>query len=85
MSLATWWEERLTKAQTRVEELETAISGLTDGSVMSYQLDSGQTRTLVTKQQMSQIYIALERAMNDVSVLDARVNRSAALRLVPDF
>ena len=67
---------------TRVEELEAAISGLADGSVMSYQLDSGQTRTLVTKQQMSQVIIALERAYNDVGVLDARVNGASA-RVVP--
>jgi hypothetical protein len=75
----------LEKAKTRVEDLEDAISGLADGSIMSYQLDSGQTRTLVTKQQISQIVLALERAYNDVSVLDARVNGSAAARIQPDF
>ena len=85
MSLAEWWAERLEKAKTRVEDLEAAISGLADGSIMSYQLDSGQTRTLVTKQQISQIVLALERALNDVSVLDARVNGSAAARIQPDF
>ena len=85
MSLAAWWAERLEKAKTRVEELETALTGLVDGSIMSYQLDSGQTRTLVTKHQVSQIVLALERAMNDVSVLDARVNGSAAARIQPDY
>ena len=85
MSLASWWAERLEKAKTRVEELETALSGLIDGSIMSYQLDSGQTRTLVTKHQVSQIVLALERAMNDVSVLDARVNGTAASRIQPDY
>ena len=67
---------------TRVEDLEAAVSGLADGSIMSYQLDSGQTRTLVTKQQMSQVIIALERALNSVSILDARVNGASA-RVVP--
>jgi hypothetical protein len=85
VSLAVWWAERLEKAKTRVEDLEAAVSGLADGSIMSYQLDSGQTRTLVTKQQISQIVLALERALNDVSVLDARVNGSAAARIQPDF
>lgn len=85
MSLAVWYAERLKKAKTRVEELEKAASGLADGSIMSYQLDSGQTRTLVTKQQISQIILALERALNDVSVLDARVNGSASVRIQPDF
>ena len=84
-SLSTWWAARLEKAKTRVEELENAITGLIDGSIMSYQLDSGQTRTLVTKHQVSQVVLALERAMNDVSILDARVNGTAAARIQPDF
>lgn len=83
--MSTWWAARLEKAKTRVEELENAITGLIDGSIMSYQLDSGQTRTLVTKHQVSQVVLALERAMNDVSILDARVNGTAAARIQPDF
>jgi len=51
---------------------------------MSYQLDSGQTRTLVTKHQMSPMYLALERATNRVAVLDARVN-GASHHMQPDF
>lgn len=84
MSTAAWWQERLTKAMTRVEELETAISALLDGSIQSYQLDTGQTRTLVTKQQMSPMILALERAYNDVAVIDARLNGSAT-RVVPGY
>ena len=84
MSTAAWWQERLTKAMTRVEELETAISALLDGSIQSYQLDTGQTRTLVTKQQMSPMILALERAYNDVAVIVARLNGSAT-RVVPGY
>lgn len=69
---------------THVEELEDAISGLVDGSIQSYQLDSGQTRTLVTKQQMSPMYLALMRAENRVATLSARVE-GAGFRMVPDF
>ena len=67
-----------------VEELENAISLLADGSIQSYQLDSGQTRTLVTKQQMSPMYLALMRAENRVATLSARVE-GAGFRMVPDF
>lgn len=84
MSTAAWWQERLDKAMTRVEELETAITSLLDGSIQSYQLDTGQTRTLVTKQQMSPMILALERAYNDVAVIDARLNGSAT-RVVPGY
>jgi hypothetical protein len=84
VSTETWWAERLEKAKTIVEEYEAAISGLLDGSIMSYQLDTGQTRTLVTKHQMSPMYLALERATNRVAVIDARCN-GASTHVVPDF
>ena len=84
MSGATWWTERLEKAQAHVEELETAISALLDGSIQSYQLDTGQSRTLVTKQQMSPMYLALQRAENRVAALEARVY-GGATRVVPGF
>lgn len=84
MSTAAWWSARLERAKALVEEYEEAISGLLDGSIMSYQLDSGQTRTLVTKHQMSPMYLALERATNRVAVLDARVN-GASHHMQPDF
>jgi hypothetical protein len=84
VTTASWWQARLEKAMTHVEELEDAISGLVDGSIQSYQLDSGQTRTLVTKQQMSPMYLALMRAENRVATLSARVE-GAGFRMVPDF
>lgn len=68
----------------QVEELEAAISGLLDGSIQSYQLDTGQSRTMVTKQQMSPMYLALQRAENRVSVLCARITPASA-RIHPDF
>ena len=68
----------------QVEELEAAISGLLDGSIQSYQLDTGQSRTMVTKQQMSPMYLALQRAENRVAVLDTRITPSSA-RIHPDF
>lgn len=84
MSIDAWWLERLEKAKALVEEYEAAISGLLDGSIMSYQLDTGQSRTLVTKHQMSPMYLALERATNRVAALDARCNGSST-HVVPDF
>lgn len=84
MSLTGWYEQRLAKAMAHVEELEEAISGLLDGSIQTYQLDSGNTRTLVSKQQMSPMYLALQRAEARVSALEARVC-GASSRILPDW
>lgn len=67
-----------------VAAYEDAITGLLDGSIQSYQLDTGQTRTLVTKQQMSPMYLALARAEERVSRLEARVC-GASTRVAPGF
>lgn len=82
--MAAYWQERLEKAMTIVADLEDAITALTDGSIQSYQLDSGQTRTLVTKQQMSPMYLALSRAEERVARLEARVCGAGA-RVFPGF
>lgn len=84
MSTAGWWEQRLEKAMAQVVELEEAISGLLDGSIQTYQLDTGQSRTLVSKQQMSPMYLALQRAENRVASLEARVCGTGS-RIVPGF
>lgn len=81
---SAWWQARLKEARAHVEELEEAISKLLDGSIQSYQLDTGQTRTLVTRQQMSPMYLALERAFNRVSVLEIRCGVAPSVtRVVP--
>ena len=84
MSLAGWYEKRLEKAMAHVEELEAAISALVDGSIQTYQLDTGNTRTLVSKQQMSPMYKALKDAESRVASLEAKVC-GASSRIVPDW
>lgn len=69
----------------QVAELEEAISSLNSGAIQSYQLDTGQTRTLVTKQQMSPMYLALMRAENRVAKLDVRVNGGSVHYARPEF
>ena len=79
-----FWQEQLEASMAQVREFRLAISSLLDGTIQSYQLDTGQTRTLVTKQQMSPVYLAQRRAMAEVAELQARVCGAGA-RVFPGF
>lgn len=52
--------------------------------MQTYQLDTGQTRTLVAKQQIGPMKIALGRAMSEVADLEARVC-GASTNVMPGF
>ncbi len=61
---------------------QTAI--LVDG-LFSYTLDTGQGKTTVTKQTVGQLDTLIDSLLNRISVLEARLNGSAAITLRPGF
>lgn len=69
----TWLEARITKTKELIEAYENAILALSTGSVQSYQLDTGQTRQSVTKQQLSQLKNTLDSLENRYATLQARL------------
>jgi hypothetical protein len=68
-----WLEARLAKTKTLIEAYEDAILQLSTGAVQSYQLDTGQTRQSVTKQQLSQLRNTLEGLYALYAALRARL------------
>ncbi len=77
--------------QTQVDDLVAAIAAyraailaLSTGSVQQYSLDTGQTRTVVTKQQVGSMRVTLNSLENDLAVWVARCNGASA-RILPGF
>lgn len=68
---AAWLDERIAAKKALIIELEAAIDKLASGAQM-YQLDTGQSRQLVQKAQLSQLRNQLSELENDVAVLQAR-------------
>ena len=68
-----WLEARLEKTKTLIVAYEDAILALSTGAVQSYSLDTGQTRQVVTKQQISQLQNTLESLENRYAVLRAQL------------
>ena len=69
----TWLNARLEKTKTLIEAYENAIEALSTGAVQSYQLDTGQTRQLVTKASLTSLTKTLESLENRYSTLQARL------------
>lgn len=55
----TWLSGRLSEIETQIEQLEAAVVGLNDGTILSYDLDSGQNRHRVTRQNIEELNKAI--------------------------
>lgn len=78
-----WIEARIAKTRTLIERFEDAMSSLAGGA-QSYSLDTGQTRQMVTKADVSSLRIALDELENRLAVLKERLN-SSTIRVYPGF
>jgi len=56
----TWLEERIAATANLIEQYEAAILALSSGAVLSYTIDTGQTRQTVTKQQLNIVRATLD-------------------------
>jgi hypothetical protein len=66
-----WLDERITATKAAIVAHEAAITAVVGGA-QTYQLDSGQTRMMVTRANLSSIRAALEELENRLATLDAR-------------
>jgi len=69
---AEWYAERISKTRCLIEKYEDAISALSSG-VLTYMLDTGQSRQTVTKQDVDKLMAALSSLENRLATLEARV------------
>ena len=72
-----WLKERIEATKAIIEAMEDAILGLSVGTQQSYTLDTGQTRTTVTKKNMVVLENALDSAYNRLATLTARCEGAA--------
>jgi hypothetical protein len=78
-----FWAERLEKAKQLLTAYDAAILAVASGA-QSYQLDTGQTRTLVSKANLKNIIAARDALINEVASMEARVC-GAGTHVLPGF
>jgi hypothetical protein len=83
--MRAFWQERLAAAKVRAIAMEEALLGLVAGNIQSYQLDTGQTRQLVTRANLATLRDSLESTYNLISTLSNRLGCGGVTRVVPGF
>jgi len=76
MSCAQFWQDRLTYIQSQIVVYETAITQISTPGIESYMIDTGQTITRVTKQDLEKLENILLSYMNRYAELEARCTGS---------
>lgn len=77
-------QEQVEATKALIVAYNAAILALTTGA-QSYQLDTGQTRQLVTKANLATLINARDRLLNELSVMGARFDGDAAFRMNPSW
>jgi len=68
-----WLEERIAAKKAAILAFETAITTVAGGA-QSYSLDTGQTRQVVTKANITEIRNMIAQLESDISTLQMRLN-----------
>ena len=69
-----FFQARIDAVKTQIVEIETAISALIAGSIISYELDTGQSKTKVTKMSIGTLDKWLEALMERLFRWEMRKN-----------
>ncbi len=80
----TFWPDQLAAAKASAAAIQAAIDALTIGGVQTYQLDTGQTRQLVTKMNLTSLNTVLQSTLNRVATLQARLGGCGITHVVPN-
>ncbi len=81
----TFFQQQLTAAQAQLTALNEAQLAVVSGAVESYQLDTGQSVTRVTKANIGVMNRMIDVLMNRVATLEARCNGGQVLITRPGW
>ena len=79
-----WLDDRLQAVEAAIENAEAAETEIVTGVTSSYTMDTGQTRTSVTRHNISQLRNYIDALYNRRATLLARMGRGART-MRPDY
>ena len=80
-----WINTRITNTKTAIEAYEAAITTFAnDDAIVSYTLDTGQSRQVVTRNDIASLNRTLDSLYVRLEMLQARINGAATLA-IPGF
>jgi len=82
---SAWLRQRLAKTEALIEQVEDAILQLSTGAVLSYSLDTGQSRQSVTRQSLGQLKNLLSNLENRRAALRSRLGCGGSKQMAPGW
>ncbi len=79
-----WLEERIAKKKAAIVLFEDALTALAGGA-QSYSLDTGQTRQVVTKANLTEMRNSISQLESDLSTLQMRLNGCGRFQARPGW
>lgn len=76
---STFIQGRIDATKLQIVAMEDALLALADGTILSYTLDTGQTRQTVTKNDVSSVNRVLNSLYNRCATLEARLNGAGGI------
>jgi hypothetical protein len=70
---SSFLRERITATKSQITALENAATDLSSGAIVSYTMDTGQSRQVVTKASLSTINNVINSLYNRLATLEARL------------
>lgn len=79
-----WLEDRIARKKELIVKYEDALDALASGA-QSYSLDTGQTRQVVTKANLTELRNVLAQFESDLSTLQMRLNGCGRFQARPGW
>jgi hypothetical protein len=81
---STYWEERIAIVKALITAYDAAFLAMANGQA-NYQLDTGQSRVLVTRHNIASLRLVRDSLSNELVTLEARVYGCGVTRIIPSF
>lgn len=78
----TFWQGRLDKKKEQLAAFDDAITAIAGGA-QSYSLDTGQTRQVVTKANLSEMRIMVSKLESEIATLQQRLTGCGSFQARP--
>lgn len=79
-----FWEERLAKKKAQLAAYDDAITAIAGGA-QTYSLDTGQTRQVVSKANLTEMRNVISQLESDISTIEQRLNGCGRFQARPGW
>lgn len=78
-----FYQQQITSTKELILAYQTAVAALVAGQIESYEIDTGQTKTIVKRHNLNMLNAQIDVLMNRLATLSARVDGGNVVQVMP--